>query len=1094
MKRSLLRYAVSATLLLPALCTTAQDIGDAYPNARETFNDAVELYNEKKYNDAIEKLALINENDSFYYNAAYQMAVSYDALKQFDKAKQKALEGLSAKTLFERDFMIAYATILDNTGQRDSAIRVLDQGLNKYPYYARFQYEKAFLYAKNKDWDNAIRYYTEALKINSFYSYAHYRIGFIAANAKKPTLALMAFNAFCMVNNDDESVFNVILTMEKIAGNEYEPDTFAIDEKHLAFAKDLEDIDLIIHSKAALSPKYKSLVKLNYNIVKQMQVLCEKLPDGYDSENWLMNFYVQLHKKMWNEKKYVGSALHNLRFIDNKYVQSEVKSKAKDVTAFQEWAGKYLDEYRNKKSITVDGKPVEIHLWWSNNQLNAIGEENDKKENIGPWVYYGEYGFKEAEGNYQKGKKEGPWKYYYDGGELRSIEEYKNGLNNGSFEKHYVNGALQEISTYENDKMNGKVKLYNSNNTLSVEASVDIAGKINGTRFDYDDLGRVKTERAMKNSLNEGVYKTFHPNGKVNMDAAAVADNLTGKVTYYFGDGSIQTTGTFAKGYRHGDWKWLYVNGKTETTGSYANGKETGIWKYYYDDGTLQKEENYENGTKKGSYKFYDREGLLYAEIFVKAGKIDAYKYTDKSGKVFSEAKSSGNKLHYVLYSEYRNKTMEGDLANGDETGTWKYYTENGALEYELTYEKGKREGLMKYYYPNGKLQYQLMYTNNEREGYYRSVFKNGKTETEGYYCEGNRCGAWIYYNANGTISSKTFYVNDEVIGRDYDYMPDGSMFGYGEYELGYFSNYFQTDSAGKVYRNTGLKFSTGLYELKSKEGRLLFAGKYVGGTRDSLHVHYFGNGKITTSEWYDMGKSYGPYTRYYENGKTQSAGNSKDGEQDSTWVYYNEQGEKNRVSNFKHDKYDGKYTTYFPNGKVEIECFYTEGLLNGNYKRYSLEGTLIFDGTYEGNVLRSYTYLGNDGKLLPAKTLTNETGEVLTYYPNGNIAMKYNLVNGLIHGAYVRNFPNGKPIVECNYADDMCEGILKVYHSNGHLKKTENYLYDQLDGKVTEYYDTGKISRETMYIFGYKHGLSKSFDVNGKQTSTTSYRFNKIL
>lgn len=1095
MKSIILGSILTAGTLFPVLPVNAQRIGDPYPTAREALNDGVEYYNNDKYNDAIEKLLLVNENDSFYFNATYQLALSYQALKQLDKARQKALEGVLNKNNFHRDFMVLYASVLEDMGQKDSAIKVLDEGIRKDPYYTRFLYEKAFLYGKRKDWDNAIRYYTEAMKLNVMYPFPHFRMGYIAANARKPALALMAFNTLCMVSNNEELVSKAIAAMQQIASNNFDPDTFAIDEKHLSFAKDLEDVDLVIHSKAALSKKYKGLVKLNYNILKQMQVLCEKLPDNYQSDNWLMNFYVNLHKKIWNEKKYVGSALHNLRFADESDIQSQIKSKIKEVQAFQVWARDYLDAYRNKATVTEDGKTREIRLWWHENRMGAIGEENDKGENIGHWVFFSEYGYKVAEGDYNNGKKTGKWTYYYDSGELKSEEEYKDGINNGAVTRYYINGSLKESSSFENNKQRGLVSIYNANNTVSITATIDASDKISGTRYDYDSYGRLEMERAYKNSQNDGVYRTFHPNGQVNVETNSVQDNVHGPITYHYDNGQVRTTGQFNKGNRHGEWKSFHKNGKDMSVGSYSNGKETGVWKYYYDDGTLEKEENYENGTKKGSYKYYDREGKVYAEIFVKGGKIDAYKFTDKDGKVFAEAKSSGGKLHYFFYNAQRNRIIEGDLVNGNEEGTWKYYYENGALEYEIPYEKGKKEGVMTYYFRNGKKKYQQMYEDGQLQGFYKSYFTNGNTECEGYYCDDERCGTWTYYYVNGKLNTREFYRNGVITGKDYDYATNGTMLGYANYELGYLENYYLTDSLGNVYHKTGLKFGTGIYQLKTPEGMVYHNGRYKAGKRDSLQTYYYGPGKVQSTEWFNMGKEYGVYKYYFDNGKVQQTGISTNGEQDSTWNYFNEKGERTKTVVFKDGRYHGKYVSYYSaTGKPEVECEYVNGNLNGRYKVYSYEGILIFDGLYEEGVLKSYTYLGKDGKPVPEITLKGETGDIVTYFPNGNIALKYRLENGWLQGAYLENYENGKPQLEAFYRDNDNEGSYKLYYPNGNLRKVSNYYADELDGVQTEYHENGKISRETTYVLGSRTGVCKTYDTTGKLTGKTVYRYNKIV
>ncbi|PNE82742.1 hypothetical protein A8H34_32665, partial [Burkholderia thailandensis] len=54
----------------------------------------------------------------------------------------------------------------------------------------------------------------------------------------------------------------------------------------------------------------------------------------------------------------------------------------------------------------------------------------------------------------------------------------------------------------------------------------------------------------------------------------------------------------------------------------------------------------------------------------------------------------------------------------------------------------------------------------------------------------------------------------------------------------------------------------------------------------------------------------------------------------------------------FVDGKYEGEVVHYSPDGKqVTIKATYTNGLLNGAYKEWGIDGTLIADKTYSNNV-----------------------------------------------------------------------------------------------------------------------------------------------
>lgn len=1096
MKNTTCKLIVSGTLLSSLLVlnyrANAQKTGDLYPKPAEVIEKGIELHDEEKYKEAILKFKLVNENDSFYHTALYEMALSLQKDKQYELAAQTALKGLALNTELDKLFLLNYAATLDEWGKKDSALKVYDYGLQKYPFAHAFIHEKATAYAKAKDLDNALKYYAEAIKMNPYSSSTHWRIGVMAASAKKPALALMALNMYCLIVQNEEAVIRGLQLMEKIADNEFTPDE-EIDAKYFEFTKDLDEVDLIIYSKAATQKKYKAIVKLNYNVVKQMQVLHEKLPADFKSNNWLLDFYVNFYQNVWNEGMFEAATLHSFRYVGDKDVQSKVKSKTKEIDVFQTWASKRLNDLRDNKKVLVNGKEMPVKLWFEDGYMRAIGEENASGQNTGPWKYYTTNYILSAEGNFINDKKDGTWRYYYPTGELRKTEEFVDGKLTGEVREYYKNGALNEVDQYKNDDIVGELLLFNPNNTLKAKMNV-ANNKLDGIREGYNNLGILTTREMYKIGKNEGIYQTYHTNGQINLDTKATNDNLHGPAIYYHPNGKVKLTGTFNQGNRDGEWKWTYPNGVLETVGYYKNGKETGNWKYYYDNGNLEKEEIYENGAKKGVYKLYDLNGVLYGEVSVKGNNVDAYKYFDAKGKVIAEAKTQGGKLNFVRYNAFRHKVIEGQIINGFDEGVWKYYYENGALEYEVNFTKGKKDGLLSYYYRTGDMQYQQMYVDDEKSGYYKSVYLNGNTEVEGYYENGERVGVWLFYNANGTISAREFYIDGEVHGKGEGFTEDGKPEGYAMYSYGMFNNYYQADTTGKLYNQTNLKFGTGNYTLKTPSGRVSFFGKYVGGKRDSLFTGYYPNGKVSVTEQHKYGKLNGTFKRFHENGQISSVGRYLDGEQDSIWNYYDENGKITRIANLKAGNYNGKYVKYYANGKVALETNYLNDMLHGTYKKYSYEGTLIIEAQYNGGVMEQYTYLGKDGKpVAPILLSANETADIKTYFPNGNLALSFSLKNGLYHGKHERYFENGKLNELITYVNGNFEGDYKFYAPSGTLLTAETYYYDERQGTGFYYNEAGKLIKEINYLLGVKHGVSKTYDpATGKVLSTTNYMYNK--
>lgn len=71
---------------------------------------------------------------------------------------------------------------------------------------------------------------------------------------------------------------------------------------------------------------------------------------------------------------------------------------------------------------------------------------------------------------------------------------------------------------------------------------------------------------------------------------------------------------------------------------------------------------------------------------------------------------------------------IQGSVKNGEEEGTWFYYSPNGQLSSKLNFKNGVMEGPSVFYNRWGQVSAQGNWTNDEREG------------------------AWVFYNDDGSI------------------------------------------------------------------------------------------------------------------------------------------------------------------------------------------------------------------------------------------------------------------------------------------------------------------------------------------------------
>jgi antitoxin component YwqK of YwqJK toxin-antitoxin module len=94
---------------------------------------------------------------------------------------------------------------------------------------------------------------------------------------------------------------------------------------------------------------------------------------------------------------------------------------------------------------------------------------------------------------------------------------------------------------------------------------------------------------------------------------------------FYYGNGQLDSSGSFKNGKRDGIWESYHGNGQLWSKGSYKNGEMDGIWESYWDNGQLQTKNSYKNDKQDGIWEWYYKDGQLESKGSFKNGKRDGY-------------------------------------------------------------------------------------------------------------------------------------------------------------------------------------------------------------------------------------------------------------------------------------------------------------------------------------------------------------------------------------------------------------------------------------------------------------------------------------
>jgi len=367
-------------------------------------------------------------------------------------------------------------------------------------------------------------------------------------------------------------------------------------------------------------------------------------------------------------------------------------------------------------------------------------------------------GNKKAEGNTLCGKKIGPWKYYNLYGVLEKSYALNNkGERDGLYQEYHPNGQVAMKVLYENGRKQENPIYYYSNGNKKMVVSINAFGHIHGTYTKWYKDGNLMEEGTLDDGKLTGAFVSYHPNGKIHEQGTYshhhkktdewkafypngkrkyqvnynYSGQLIGENTFFFENGKVaKKTRYDAFGDKDGKWIEYHASRRVKEAINYRNNKREGEWVRYNDKGWLLEKGNYRDDHLSGAY----------------------VKYTDEAVKIkegrYYKGKKTGKWTYYYLNSKMQ-KVVHYD--HDEIEGVYISYYNSGQLE-----EKGYKvndifTGEYEHYYSNGHLIEKGTYTyNGEKTGLWVTFYENGKPKSKGSYNNGKKVGKWLDWNEQG--------------------------------------------------------------------------------------------------------------------------------------------------------------------------------------------------------------------------------------------------------------------------------------------------------------------------------------------------------
>ena len=163
------------------------------------------------------------------------------------------------------------------------------------------------------------------------------------------------------------------------------------------------------------------------------------------------------------------------------------------------------------------------------------------------------------------------------------------------------------------------------------------------TTYENGQLARIYTVKK-GTDVREGMALSYHPNGKLAVEAPYRDGKLDGVLRSYDENGTLHETVGYLDGEEEGFSIVYYENGKKKSRETYRRGELNGMMESWDENGKLRRQIPYVNGQIHGVVKFYDEMGYIHEDVRFERGLRHGPYHRYTFGKVTLEAEFQNNR------------------------------------------------------------------------------------------------------------------------------------------------------------------------------------------------------------------------------------------------------------------------------------------------------------------------------------------------------------------------------------------------------------------------------------------------------------------
>lgn len=1054
-------------------------------NNDQILKKGISFHEEKKYADAIKEYDKISKVDPKYLDAQYEKAMSLAALEKKDELKA-FFEDLHAKNLMPEfpTLYTLYGSFLSDQKEYDQSEKIFKEGEKYLPNSSNFLFNFAILHVRKEESQKAVDLLKRILSNDPNHGSSHYLLGAIALDNGKIVEATLAMMSYLAIAPNGRHAEKAIQNLNAKYGENY------LEKNKNVFSKsgdNFEDIEVILRNQLPLKSAYKVKSEIDDVIIRQIQAVAEYALEHKMGDGFFETTYIPWIKDMMEKQRFEAYTYYILQSMEEK-IGKKLTSKRKLMIDFNDnyLLGDFWNSF-GKRKMDLFGTQQEVIVTIRNSVPYLIGQQIDGKSE-GKFKYLNENGNLAGELNFKNNELDGYQKYFDEKGALIEEKSFKNGKLHGTRTAYYSNGQISVVENYSDGILHGLGTSYYVNGGKQCEVNF-VKGERDGKMLCLYPNGSTKSETNYTNGKLNGPYLSYNQVGDILETYTYVNDQIDGKYLEFYDGKLVRSEAEYANGAIKDSFKMYYSNGKLEKENNYEAGKIKNSITYFA-NGKKATESIFNANEELETYGYFDSNGNKYFEEKYKSGELKSAVQFGKNIAKPVEISLSSNP--FVMKDFDGNPLAAGNFEKGRKTGEWVHHFSSGTKRLQEFYSNKAQNGLSHDYNKNGLTNSIKNFTNDTINGLYE-VYQNGRLDRNYSYEKGRQNGPYKTFYADGSLKSEGYLVNGGTNFEKLNYWQNGTLSRREKYIEDVLVSAETYNHKGEKENSFDFTNKKGKFSMSLDNGATTISNELVNGELNGKLVEKDKfNNPITETE-YINGARHNTYKDYSPLGTIYRESVFYAGKMNGLDKIYDIVGNLRYSNETTFGDENGKLTRFYHNKKKIQECTQLNGLIEGDYTYYNLKGEPILIIGYQENSIKYYIKKNKTGELNEKVDIIGETAEISSSYPNGKTAIKMQFEKGNLEGKFAINSELGKPEYEIQYQNNLMNGNRIEYYANGNIYKKEKFVNGNFDGLQEYFKEDGKPWLTAEYKNDELHGNVLIYN-EGKLTTTKKYDSDELV